>query len=69
MNDSDPGKHIETLFSKWESAIGEAERLTSRLAELEEHHRADLDLQLSAQKQDLENQLVDAVERARLEGL
>ncbi|XP_041377668.1 forkhead-associated domain-containing protein 1-like isoform X3 [Gigantopelta aegis] len=68
LSNDDPSKHIETLFAKWESAISEKDRLMSQIAELDEHHRADLALQLDAQKQDLENQLTDAVERARLEG-
>lgn len=63
-----PGKHIDLLFAKWESAISEKEKLMSQITQIEEQHKIDIELQINLQKDDAENRIADAVEKARLEG-
>ncbi|XP_046562957.1 forkhead-associated domain-containing protein 1-like [Haliotis rubra] len=62
-----PGSHIQMLFAKWESAITDQERLETQLAEMEERHKEELKEKLDALKEEMDNRLVDAVEKARLE--
>lgn len=63
-----PDKHILSLFSKWEASISEKERLVSQISTLEQQYKADLERQVSMTKQDSDNRVTDAVEKARLEG-
>ena len=64
---AEPGKHISLLFAKWESAIGEKDRLVKQMAEMEKKFKEDLHEQLNSQKTDSESRISDAVEAARLE--
>lgn len=65
---SGPDKHILALFSKWEASISEKERLVSQISTLEQQYKTDLERQVSMTKQDSDNRVTDAVEKARLEG-
>ncbi|KAL8571126.1 hypothetical protein ACOMHN_010587 [Nucella lapillus] len=68
LSTESPAKHIELLYAKWESALSEKDRLVAQIAELESHHQDNVNLKLDAQRNDLDNRLMDAVEKARLEG-
>ena len=65
---SAPDKHIHALFSKWEASISEKERLVSQISLLEEQYKTDMERQVSIVKQDSDNRVVDAVEKAKVEG-
>ena len=66
---TEPSKHINLLFAKWESAIGEKERLVKQISEMEVRFKEDLHEQLESQKTDAEGRISDAVEAAKLEGI
>ena len=66
---TEPGKHIALLYAKWESAIGEKDRLVKQMGEMETRFKEDLHQQLEAQKTDAEGNISDAVEKAKLEGI
>lgn len=63
-----PDKHILSLFSKWEASIGEKERLVSQISTLEKQFKEDIERQVNIAKQDSDNKVTDAVEKAKLEG-
>jgi len=56
------------LFAKWESSIGERERLATQITQLEQQYKADLEFNLNTQKSDAQNRIADAMEKTRLEG-
>lgn len=67
LSSDGPDKHIHSLFSKWETSISEKERLVSQIASLEEQHKIEMERQISIAKQDSDNRVVDAVEKAKIE--
>ncbi|WAR14835.1 FHAD1-like protein [Mya arenaria] len=67
LTNDEPSKHINLLFAKWESAISDKERLVKQMSEIEVRHKEELELQISQQKTDLDGQVSDAVEKAKLE--
>ncbi|KAJ8320668.1 hypothetical protein KUTeg_002255 [Tegillarca granosa] len=50
-------------------AISEKEKLMLQITQIEERHKTDIELQINLQKDDAENRIADAVEKARLEEL
>ncbi|XP_076472466.1 forkhead-associated domain-containing protein 1-like [Babylonia areolata] len=63
-----PGHHIELLLAKWESSLSEKEHLTSQVAEMEQRHLEEVKVTADTLRQQLEGEMADAVENARLEG-
>ncbi|KAH9524788.1 hypothetical protein Btru_027827 [Bulinus truncatus] len=68
ISNEEPSKHIELLLAKWESSFSETDSLKSQLAALQESHKSEMELRLSALTTDMEAKLQDAVEKAKLEG-
>jgi len=68
ISTDDPGKHILTLWSKWESSVSEKERLEKQLAEAEVNHQAELELKVTQLRAEFEELKQDAVEKTRLAG-
>lgn len=64
----EPGKHILLLFAKWESSIGEKDRLTSQISEAEQQYKLELERLRATSEEDMDNKVKDAIERTRLEG-
>ena len=64
---TEPWKHISQLHGQWHESTAEAEGLRSRLAELEQLHKADLEGALNALKLDMENKAKDQAEVIKLE--
>lgn len=56
------------MYAKWESALGEKDRLVKQISDMETRFKEDLHQQLEAQKADAESNITDAVEKAKLEG-
>lgn len=63
-----PGAHIERLYAKWESALSEEKRLAEQIAQLEDYHQGTLKLRLDALEKEMTDRMLDAVEKAKLEG-
>jgi len=66
---SEPGKHIALLFAKWETSIGEKERLMKQITDMEARHKEELDLKINQQQTESQDAVTEAVEKAKLEGL
>ncbi|GFS06405.1 forkhead-associated domain-containing protein 1 [Elysia marginata] len=63
-----PSKHIEGLYSRWESSLEEAKDLKAQLQAQAEAHKAELQQRDEAARNETEGRIQDAVEKARLEG-
>lgn len=67
ISTDDPGKHIESLYSRWESSISESEKLKAQIASQVESYRSELELQMNALTAEMEAKIQDAVEKTKLE--
>ena len=68
LTNDEPSKHIALLYAKWESALGEKERLVKQMADMEIKFKEELQQQLELQKVEAEGKITDAAEKAKLEG-
>ncbi|CAL1541605.1 unnamed protein product [Lymnaea stagnalis] len=64
----DPGKHIEALYSRWESSLSETEKLKAQIASQVESYKSELEVQMNALTAEMEAKVQDAVEKTKLEG-
>ena len=63
-----PSKHIEGLYSRWESSLDEAKDLKAQLQAQADAHKAELQQRDDAARDEAQGRIQDAVEKARLEG-
>ncbi|GFO36050.1 forkhead-associated domain-containing protein 1 [Plakobranchus ocellatus] len=63
-----PSKHIEGLYSRWESSLGEAKDLKAQLEAQAKAHKEELQQRIKAAEEEAQGRIQDAVEKAKLEG-